>query len=128
MPIKVTDTSDEAKLGAARFILLAKSTGRALRDAQEMLMVRRAGFADLDETRFINAKLPEIITEQAAIEAELNAFLAQSTSIMPPSDFELKNAQRLAEQLDAMNAASNRATTIIGATQQLAQIWASTRA
>lgn len=128
MPIRVTDTSLEAKQAAANYLLLAKSAERALRNTQEMLIVRRAGFADLDETRDINAKLPEIVAAQVAIEAELNAFFAQSAAIEPPSDTDVKNAQQLAERLDAMNARSNNASTILAVAQQLAQIWASTRA
>jgi len=127
MRIKVTDTGAKAKQAAANYILLAKSAERALRVTQEMLIIRRAGFADLDETRAINAKLPEIIAAQVAIEAELNAFLAQSAAIQPPSATDVKNAQQLAEQLDAMNARSNNATEILGAAQQLVEIWASTR-
>ena len=123
---KVTSANASAE-ERANYMEVVFTARRELGELIMQLEARKNGFANGAESQFIDSRIDDLRAQRNFLSADLNAFLAGSLSVTPPSDDDVKTIKDLVHKVDAMTAQSTEAAIMVKAADDLLGVWRKTR-
>lgn len=109
------------------YALAVGAVQRALAEAISMLKTKADRAVDLDEGNRIAEAAGDLQDQLQEINRELTVFLAGTGQVIPPSEADVKQLQKIADDLDRMIATQQAVQAIIKAAANVIDIWKSTR-
>ena len=109
------------------YALAVGAVQRALAEAISMLKTKADRAIDLDEGNRLAEAAGDLQEKLQEINRELTVFLAGTGQVVPPSDADVKQLQKIADDLDGMIATQQAAQAIIKAATNVVDIWKGTR-
>lgn len=123
---KVTSGAASAE-ERANYLELVFTAHRELGELIVLLEARKAGFANGAETLFIDSRIDDLRAQRNFISGDMNAFLAGSLTVMPPTDADVQAIKDLVHKVDAMTAQATEAAILVKAADDLLALWRKTR-
>lgn len=114
------DEATQAEIG--RFMQASYAVEKGILEAIGLLKARKVQFADGDETRLINATIPELEAKLAKNDARRLAFIGGLQAIQPPTAADVQQAKKLSNELDDLIAENARATKVVRLVTKLARL------